>query len=557
MKKHLFLSILLALFVPETIQAVVVPNSVRHEWTEGAAFLESLNIHPRVVKKVYESPQCVYFAAPQDSAFVLVARNRYKEVLGSTVLAYGTGNEVWVNSADEEDPVEQDGFFLGMISLYESILKTLDESPQPLVTLEKKNDVGPFCADIYYGQHLPYNKLFPMDGEGDNAWYSVVGCGPIALAQVLTYYKAPVELKGVISGQTAHGNPYSYDLADYPVDWNDIKPEVLLLDCALSLGTILSTGASHTRLSQYKAALFETWSYSPRCKRITDLLNEREMVDMIRTDIEAGRPVILAGGRHLFVCDGLQGDFLHFDFGWRGFGNGYFRALLLPSAGEWQLPFKEAIIGIEPDTSHQYKDVVVKLSKAGTLANKLKKDAPYIRKLTIKGPINGADMDLIRRMAGAVILPQDYRNEYGALTELDLTNARIVATAPFHTRTNKMVFKGTVSHVNVPTFDFHFDADEATREDWDEMVRIGVDKTYSLVWNDGIILMKRRTVDDTIAPYFFADCISLRKVTLPKKLKKVDQWAFYECKGLMEVLNLPKDVHPEAFVTTTYPPPFP
>ncbi len=552
MNRYRSILILLLTVCLQAVSAAAIPSSVRAEWQEAVAFLESMGQRAENLQVVYSSPQCVYFAASKDEVFVMVARSKYKDALGSPVLAYGTGNEVWTKSPDEEDPVEQDGFFLKMISGYEAILKCLDSAPQSLVALEKQNDVAPLCADINYGQHLPYNKLFPKDGEGDSAWYSVVGCGPVALAQVLTYYKSPVQLKGVFSGKTIHGNSYTYDLSEYPVDWNNLKPEALLLDCALSLGTVLGTGASHTLISQFKAALFNTWGYSPRCRLLGEILGQQEMLMMVREDIAAARPVILAGNNHLFVCDGIQGDFLHLDFGWKGFGNGYFRTLFLRDATEWQLPFAQALVGIEPDSPARYKEVTVKLSKAGTLSNKLKKDAPFIRKLTVKGPLNGEDIDLIRRMAGAVILPRDYRNEYGALTELDLTDARIVATAPFRMRTTKMEIRGTITPNNAPAFDYYFKLDGATKEDWDEMVRLGVDKTYGLEWNDGVVLMKCRTVDDAIAPYFFADCISLRRVALPKKLKKVDRLAFFECKGLVEVTNLPKDVHPEAFLSSSY-----
>lgn len=551
MMKHRLLLVLFFSLLLQHVSTAAVPSSVRSEWQEAVAFLESMGKRAENIQVVYSNQQCVYFAAPKDKIFVMVARNKYKNVLGSTVLAYGMENEVWAKSPDDEDSEEQDGFFLKMISGYEAILKALDTAPQPLMALEKKNDVAPFCADINYGQHLPFNKLFPKDGEGDSAWYSVVGCGPIALGQVLTYYKSPVQPKGIFSGKTIHGNPYTYDLSEYPVDWNNLKPEVLLLDCAMSLGTIIGTGASHTLISQFKAALFDTWGYSPRCRLLNEILGQQEMLRMVREDIAAGRPVILAGNNHLFVCDGIQGDFLHFDFGWKGFGNGYFRTVLLQDITEWQLPFSQALVGIEPDSPARYKDVTVKLSKAGTLSKKLK-NAPFIRKLTVKGPVNGEDIDLIRRMAGAVILPRDYRNEYGALTELDLTDARIVATAPFRMRTTKMEIKGTITPNNAPAFDYYFKLDGATKEDWDEMVRLGVDKTYGLEWNDGVVLMKCRTVDDTIAPYFFADCISLRRIALPKKLKKLDRLAFFECKGLVEVTNLPKDVHPEAFLSSSY-----
>ena len=554
MKIFIALFISLLLVFSSISSGAVGPTDARNipEWEEASAFLSSQGIVPTEVTVVYESPQCVYFAAPRDSAFVLVARRAYKEALGSLVLAYGTGNEVWVKSREEEDPVEQDGFFMGIIGLYESALKNAVSTSQRPLPLGGPIEIGPFCSDINYGQHLPFNRLFPKDGNGADAWYSVVGCGPVALAQVLTYHKSPVQPKGSFSGKTLSGNPYSYNLADYPVEWASLKPEVLLLDCAVSLGTRLGIGYSLTMLSQFKAALFDAWSYSPRCRLLTESMAEREMLSLILEDLSARRPVILAGGHHIYVCDGASGDFLHFDVGWRGFGNGYFRALVLPESGIWQLPFTEALIGIEPDSGNQYQDITVKLSKAGTLENKLPKNKHHlIRKLTVKGPLNGKDFDLIRKMAGVVTLPSDYSNPYGALTDLDLTEARIVATAPFHTLPPKTEIKGTITPSNAPAFDYNFKLNAISEKDWADISRLGLDKTYGLERIDGVVLIKHGTWDDTIPEHLFSNCLSLRRIALPKKLKKVGQFAFLNCKGLVEVKNLPKDVHPQAFFSSS------
>lgn len=236
----LFTSLFLVFSAISSVAAGLSEACSIPEWEEASAFLSSKGIVPREVTVVYESPQCVYFAAPADSAFVLVARRAYKDALpGSLVLAYGTGNEVWLKSRDEEDPVEQDGFFMGIIGLYESALKNAADTSQRPLLQDRPLEIGPFCGDINYGQHLPFNRLFPKDGKGADAWYSVVGCGPVALAQVLTYHRSPVQPKGSYSGKTLSGNPYSYNLADYPVDWDALNPEVLLLDCAVSLGTRL------------------------------------------------------------------------------------------------------------------------------------------------------------------------------------------------------------------------------------------------------------------------------------------------------------------------------
>ena len=148
----LFTSLLLVLSTISSVAAGLTDARSIPEWEEASAFLSSQGIVPREVTVVYESPQCVYFAAPADSAFVLVARRAYKDALpGSLVLAYGTGNEVWLKSRDEEDPVEQDGFFMGIIGLYESALKTAVSTSQRPLSQGRTLEIGPFCGDIYYG----------------------------------------------------------------------------------------------------------------------------------------------------------------------------------------------------------------------------------------------------------------------------------------------------------------------------------------------------------------------------------------------------------------------
>ena len=524
-------------------------TSLPPEWTDAQSFLDNKGIRAEDVTVVYRSPQCTYFAAPQDSAFVLVADSRFKGALGgNAVLAFGTGNEVWVKSPNEEDQDEQDGFFLGIIKLYESALAAMEETGERPITPVGKKEIGPLCAHINYGQHLPFNRLFPKDGKGEHEWYSVAGCGPVALGQVLTYHRSPVQPKGIYTGKTMSGNPYTYNLSDYPIDWNNLNPEVLLLDCAMSLGTKLGVGYSLTLISQFKAALFDAWSYSPKCRILNQDMKETAMLKMVQNDISAKRPAILAGGHHLYVADGLQDDFLHFDFGWRGFGNGWFRMMILPEREGWQLPFTEALVGIEPDTEGQYEHVTVKLSKAGTLEKKLPENKRHlIRKLTVQGKINGADFDLIRKMAGAITLPSDYTGDYGALTELDLSDARIVATGPFYIKAPIEEIKGTVTPVNAPPFDYRYRLADISKKDWAEMEKLGIAKMYNLDLREGIVLIARNVPEGTVPSYLFSGCTSLRKVTLPKKLKRVDKHAFLGCWGLMEVANLPKDTDPQAF----------
>jgi gliding motility-associated-like protein len=79
-------------------------------------------------------------------------------------------------------------------------------------------------------------------------------------------------------------------------------------------------------------------------------MTAEQWLDSIESHLYAGRPIIFAGyqssGGHAFVVDGYDAfDRVHVNWGWGGFGDGYFTLSPLPmySAG------CQAIVGIQPD----------------------------------------------------------------------------------------------------------------------------------------------------------------------------------------------------------------
>lgn len=72
-----------------------------------------------------------------------------------------------------------------------------------------------------------------------------------------------------------------------------------------------------------------------------------KMYRNITEDIEHDRPCLITGGEHGFVCDGIDGEFLHFNFGWGGHANGWYR---FPTTNEKLGTgfIRSYITGIEP-----------------------------------------------------------------------------------------------------------------------------------------------------------------------------------------------------------------
>lgn len=131
----------------------------------------------------------------------------------------------------------------------------------------------------------------------------------------------------------------------------------------------------------------------------------------------------------------------------------------------------------------------IELLKPGTLGNFINRDEMYsISKLTIKGDINGTDINMLRDMSGNDMYCQETP---GILSELDLNEAHIVSGG----------------------------------------------SPYMIV-NDDYMLY---TSDDTISMYMFWKCIRLRKIVLPKDVKTIGKYAFSFCENLKSV-EIPEGV---------------
>jgi hypothetical protein len=100
-------------------------------------------------------------------------------------------------------------------------------------------------------------------------------------------------------------------------------------------------------MRNFRPALICNWGYSPRAKYIKDS-NDSELLETVYEELDSGRPVVVSGSSHIFVCDGYNQDFLHYNFGWEGDCNGWYRAIVIPSMNDSQLPFTSMIAGISP-----------------------------------------------------------------------------------------------------------------------------------------------------------------------------------------------------------------
>ena len=152
----------------------------------------------------------------------------------------------------------------------------------------------------------------------------------------------------------------------------------------------------------------------------------------------------------------------------------------------------------------------VHVETAGTLSEYIS-DAEkiFIEELTITGELNGTDIAFIRRMAGAPVnylyggICEEYEKGqvYGKLAILDISGATIVSGG------------------------------EQYYKDW---IEPSVEFDYYRCIDD------ESTSNNTISRCMFEDC-KLTKVSLPKKIMKIESGAFYNCERLTEIV-IPQSV---------------
>lgn len=206
--------------------------------------------------------------------------------------------------------------------------------------------VQPLLGEMFWSQHGPYNNKLPV---ADNGKHCVTGCVSLAMAQIMNYYDYPSKGIGQDSCTiTYNGKTETHfvDFQEMTIRWDKIKNKYipfhrteesdevanLLYYCTISIEPTLSQQKGAAELKKACTSLVKHFGYH-HSAQLCDKANysDDKWIELIRKELDAGRPVISGAMKHVFVCDGYDNDFWHINWGWEGMMNGYFRCSLLPS----------------------------------------------------------------------------------------------------------------------------------------------------------------------------------------------------------------------------------
>lgn len=189
-----------------------------------------------------------------------------------------------------------------------------------------------------------YNTLTPTISSK----HCVTGCVATAGAQVMYYYQYPKNATKPIPGYES--NDILGMLPDLPAikfDWANMKNTYTYSDVGTQSEKAVSQlmlyagyaaqmdyGLDGSGASSYWLALgmAEYFDYDPYAWRFEARsgYSVSEWDALIYGELQAKRPIIFSGsgtqGGHAFICDGYDGEGLyHFNWGWGGSYNGYFK----------------------------------------------------------------------------------------------------------------------------------------------------------------------------------------------------------------------------------------
>lgn len=487
--------------------------------------------------------------------FCVIARKEVWPAVGLPVLAFST--EATMNISKDRNPQKfmREHYNKQIEALLKSDKKNLTDS---LHTYKPQSQaVAPLLGHLKWGQSEPYNRYTPaIEGK-----QTLVGCVPLATAMVAYYHRWPETGRSHIYYQTTDDKVYKLDYTAFHPMWadykeryqkNDSTPEAdnlakMMTFVALSIDADFRSSATSASIRNIKTVLVNNMKFSGRTANYHQNLTEDLIESLLYYELDHKRPCIVSSQGHAFACDGYKDGFFHYNLGWHGSYNGYYRLKLgnyqLPEGKDNLLLIKELVCGIEPQKEVKKREVT--LDDAGTLSQMLTdEEKENLTSLKISGPLNSSDIILLRKMLGALDEPPFTGWRGGALRELNLEHATIVADkTPF--LTEKAVGEWT-----------HWE----TRGNYSQTVKYDFSKMDEKTWkkfktdigekHDGFFYTRRD--DNTywahntcqkniIGKKMFADCTSLHKIILPKETKMIDDYAFMRCFSLQEI-RIPEKV---------------
>lgn len=212
-----------------------------------------------------------------------------------------------------------------LISYYEKVAQIICQKKLVSDKTVSNND---FCPPLLNGKQGGLVHQFTYEEDHNNEKvHRTAGCGIIQIIQLMNYFNYPGKVMRYNCSERHQGQLRQILPKDSTFKYVHLRNQEALKQQAQVIG-LLTNSEYHqgwTETTNYGTihALKAHLGFSHRLE-LHYKGNILGMYKHIVSDVKNQRPCLVTGGEHGFVCDGVDGKFLHFNFGWGGHANGWY-----------------------------------------------------------------------------------------------------------------------------------------------------------------------------------------------------------------------------------------
>lgn len=204
-------------------------------------------------------------------------------------------------------------------------------------------DVQPLLMSPW-NQDYPYNALCPPDPAGPGG-HVYAGCVATAMAMIMYYYRYPEHGYGEKTHYSAYG-PLYVNFGETYYDWDAMLNVVLASSgnsipavaelqyhCGVAVNMSYSPHGSGAQGHSIPGAVYNYFGYASTVNFTQrNSYTYSTWVNILKGQLDPGYPVYYQGydgnSGHAWVCDGYEDQtndtYFHMNWGWGGYGNGFF-----------------------------------------------------------------------------------------------------------------------------------------------------------------------------------------------------------------------------------------
>lgn len=389
-----------------------------------------------------------------------------------------------------------------------------------------------------WGQGYPYNTAIPL--PPDQSEYSLTGCVPTAIAQIMNYWQYPLQGTGSNS-YMFNDFLYSADFSNTIYDWTNMRNNYIDWQYSQQEAQAVATLMYHIGVALHVYYHPNETGYSPWIRDNGHSALERDlqqyfgfdgrMDNIYRKDfsqtqwesilykeLAAGRPVYyggtneLTGIGHAFVCHGYSSslDMYSINWGWEGEGDGYFAISGTNTLLGYCLD-QEMLVGLRPSGYNTESNIMTYCDKFNYNGIWFRIIDEENKEVEVTHPYWSTDSDE-NYCSGNVTIPS-YVTHNG-----ESYNVTKIGTCAFWGVDN--IDKAKLKSISLP----------ATINTLASQAFNACSQLDSIAIPNSI---------EVIPSSCFKCDDNLKKVQFPNSLKRIEEQAFYQCSSL-EQITLPE-----------------